>query len=433
MELSVLISEIIWKYEWEKKIDDPKILKIWRNESSKQGIDDDIFNNALGILRKIRDRRLKNCNVEDIRDFICADEETIDEDIRDYVIEHIDLIPDVLANKFKKEVDELQASLKTLDWHPGSNDQVLDLIHPSLYCYVKGVSKFKDTNTSKITEQIVNHKIIDNDSKKKSNMMVRNEHDNKHKYVKINDKYQWLPSEFLVENGKTTILSYINNLDEKKFPDLFSSIADIFNCFVPSFEELLGIKLHKCQVITKIQNIKLTEEKPIYEGGAWHLEGMPYENIIATGIYYYNIDNIIGSCLEFRRELELPTDHTPYDRLSYKNKQNIMENYEGNTHIGRIYTEEGKCIVFPNYMQHHVTDFKLDDEQKKIGTRDILVFFLIDPNKRIISTNDIPKQQGVMLLKDAIKYRNELMFARKYVIDEQNTNIYERKLSLCEH
>ena len=26
------------------------------------------------------------------------------------------------------------------DWHPGSNNQVLDLVHPSLYCFVNRVS-----------------------------------------------------------------------------------------------------------------------------------------------------------------------------------------------------------------------------------------------------------------------------------------------------
>ena len=26
------------------------------------------------------------------------------------------------------------------DWHPGSNEQVLDLVHPSLFCYVDQVT-----------------------------------------------------------------------------------------------------------------------------------------------------------------------------------------------------------------------------------------------------------------------------------------------------
>lgn len=27
------------------------------------------------------------------------------------------------------------------DWHPGSNNQVLDLVHPSLFCFVAGRTK----------------------------------------------------------------------------------------------------------------------------------------------------------------------------------------------------------------------------------------------------------------------------------------------------
>jgi Protein of unknown function (DUF4246) len=31
------------------------------------------------------------------------------------------------------------------DWHPGSNNQVLDLVHPSLFCYVAGVTHETET------------------------------------------------------------------------------------------------------------------------------------------------------------------------------------------------------------------------------------------------------------------------------------------------
>lgn len=45
--------------------------------------------------------------------------------------------------------DELVAGVSVLenvpdakkDWHPGSNNQVLDLVHPSLFCFVANRSK----------------------------------------------------------------------------------------------------------------------------------------------------------------------------------------------------------------------------------------------------------------------------------------------------
>ncbi len=40
-------------------------------------------------------------------------------------------------------------------------------------------------------------------------------------------------------------------------------------------------------VIVKLANIVLTPEKPRYEGGSWHVEGMMNERIVSSGIYYY--------------------------------------------------------------------------------------------------------------------------------------------------
>ena len=50
-------------------------------------------------------------------------------------------------------------------------------------------------------------------------------------------------------------------------------------CFIPS--------RCPCSVIVKLANIVLTPEKPRYEGGSWHVEGMMNERIVASGIYYY--------------------------------------------------------------------------------------------------------------------------------------------------
>lgn len=42
----------------------------------------------------------------------------------------------------------------------------------------------------------------------------------------------------------------------------------------------------------KLANIVLTPEKPEYNGGVWHVEGMENEQIVSSGIYYYHSENI---------------------------------------------------------------------------------------------------------------------------------------------
>lgn len=53
-----------------------------------------------------------------------------------------DLIPKEVKSAFVEQVAVLEnVNDADKDWHPGSNDQVLDLVHPSLYCYVSSVTK----------------------------------------------------------------------------------------------------------------------------------------------------------------------------------------------------------------------------------------------------------------------------------------------------
>ena len=42
-------------------------------------------------------------------------------------------------------------------------------------------------------------------------------------------------------------------------------------------------KLLICKVIVKVAEIHLTPDKPKYEGGVWHVEGMKNEDIVSTG------------------------------------------------------------------------------------------------------------------------------------------------------
>jgi hypothetical protein len=73
------------------------------------------------------------------------------------------------------------------------------------------------------------------------------------------------------------------------------------------------------------------------------------------------------------------------------------------------------------------------NDTQSILKRRIIVFFLVNPEKRITSTREIPPQQmehgGGMTLEEARKHRMELMEERKYT--KQDWNV--REIQLCEH
>ena len=76
---------------------------------------------------------------------------------------------------------------------------------------------------------------------------------------------------------------------------------------------------------------------------------------------------------------------------------------EANQSLGSVVTQQGRCICFPNNMQHRVEPFSLVDRTKP-GHRKILAFFLINPYDRVLSTSDVPPQQFGYVLRSFRSY-----------------------------
>ncbi|KAH9850235.1 hypothetical protein C2E23DRAFT_735740 [Lenzites betulinus] len=245
------------------------------------------------------------------------------------------------------------------DWHPGSNKQVLDLVHPSLYCLRIGHSLIRTPDTT------APHVLTEEEYRDRRPDFAEDDTD----YI-VSPLYQWLPTDFAVsKSGDVKALSYINNLHPIQHRPLYSTISSILSRFVPLFERVLSDALNPewethisvnplewyshveepdddvsqgsdeedpyekydrerwplipdpkpfsppysrhrrvelklrgrtMQVIVKLANIVLTPENPKYPGGSWHVEGMANEKIVATGLYYYACENITESRLSFR-------------------------------------------------------------------------------------------------------------------------------------
>jgi len=219
-------------------------------------------------------------------------------------------------------------------WHPQSNNQILDLVHPSLYPLVYNNTKSLETCLPIPIPQVVQ-------------TLVEAEED---KWVDLHGEnpnirstqFQWLPSDFKVSaDGKTKIKSYINNPHPIRHRDLCSTIRKIFLASSPPNLVLddLERKAHKIRrvetdllqqpekhrdryptsrelvdwdfgwdmgklagkmfsppqfsantngktvkVITKSTNMHLTPRNPEYPRGTWHVEGMNVCSLAASSL-----------------------------------------------------------------------------------------------------------------------------------------------------
>ncbi|KAH8892988.1 hypothetical protein GQ53DRAFT_619176, partial [Thozetella sp. PMI_491] len=151
------------------------------------------------------------------------------------------------------------------------------------------------------------------------------------------------------------------------------------------------------QVIVKLASIELTPEKPAYEGGNWHLEGMLNEHIVATAIYYFDISNVTDSALSFRQKAAMDLEDR-VDEDGLERGLNLIYGTENLRYdkavqvLGSVKTLDGRMLVFPNTLQHRVSPFELKDPTRP-GHRRFIVLWLVDPVYRICSTRNVPPQR----------------------------------------
>nr|WP_307613641.1 DUF4246 domain-containing protein [Nocardia caishijiensis] len=469
LEMMRMSASIRAKPEWYRKYQDAEIVARWSREAAEQGMTQAQIRYVLDELEYYDDLRDAERGIEvSAVDGVWQSDSLIDEDLRKRLAEAVRVLEDVPSTE--------------LDWHPGSDEQVLDLVHPSMYCLVRGVSVPEDAPWPVL--------------------------DKKDERASLSKHFQWLPTDVEVgDDGSVAFLSYVNNVDPERHQELAAVLPEIFGATLPLLENVLtdlrapkrvrieadpfswygdtepqppedddddaaeeayeeamekwweerrptipdapeferperdatrAVTLggRRLQVIVKLANIHLTPDKPDYYGGSWHVEAMLNERIVATAIYYWDSDNITESLLGFRTAIDEP-EYEQNDNNGVSDVYGLDDEDPLNQELGSVRTTTGRCVAFPNIYQHRVAPFRLDDPTRE-GHRKIVAFFLVDPSVTITSTADVPPQQpwsptSTMTRAQAEGFREQLMHERKFFVDEHNEEYFEREFYLCEH
>ncbi|MFE9017925.1 DUF4246 domain-containing protein [Streptomyces sp. NPDC007808] len=460
---------------WFEKMNDEDVVARWTQEAVAQVLTEAQVRYVLAELQHYAALRDGRTGIEvSAVDGVWQSDTLIDDDLRSRLRDAVRVL---------EQVPEAEQ-----DWHPGSDGQVLDLVHPSLFCLVREVSDAPER-------------------------AWRNPTDRYSKY-EFSERFQWLPTDVDVsDDGEVSFCSYVNNVHPETHRALACVLPDLFACMRPLLENVLTDLRHprplrieadafgwydskpeypakfaysddgayaeavrawgvaqddwwenrrpvvpdapdftppdlpdesarvdlrgrRLQVIVKLATIHLTSDKPEYPGGSWHVEGMMNERIVSTCIYYWDSENITESRLSFRAALDDPY-YEQNDDNGVREVYGLEDEDALNQVLGSASTPAGRCLAFPNVLQHRVGSFRLADPSRP-GHRKILAFFLVDPSEEIVSTSDVPPQQpwsdtSTMTLEQAKDYREQLMQERKFFIDEHNEQLYEREFSLCEH
>ncbi|MGA5515488.1 DUF4246 domain-containing protein [Streptomyces pseudogriseolus] len=478
IEMMQCSAQLRAKPRWFEKMRDAGIVARWTEEAVAQGLTEAQVRYVLDELAHyaaLRDERT-GAEVSAV-DGVWQSDTLVDDGLRARLREAVRVL---------EEVPEEER-----DWHPGSDGQVLDLVHPSLFCLVREVSGAPERAWENPTDRYSRYE--------------------------FSERFQWLPTDVDVDDdGRANFRSYVNNVHPERHRDLAAVLPELFARMLPLWENVLtdlrhprplritvdpygwyesdeydvpeperddfedeesytkayeaweeaeeewwdnrrpvlpdapafappqvpggsdrvSLRGRRLQVIVKLATIHLTPDKPEYAGGSWHVEGMLNERIVSTGLYYWDSENITESRLGFRTALDDP-EYAQNDDNGMREVYGLENEGALNQLLGSAATPEGRCLAFPNVLQHRVGPFRLQDPTRP-GHRKIVAFFLVDPSHPIVSTSDVPPQQpwaetSTMTLEEAKAFREELMKERKFFVDEHNEQLYEREFSLCEH
>merc|ERR1711865_602878 len=121
---------------------------------------------------------------------------------------------------------------------------------------------------------------------------------------------------------------------------------------------------------------------------------MSHEEIVATAIYFIDRDDgISGGNLLFKRSFhrqEVGYIASNIGQIDTHTREVAGLIQKGLMPLGRVETKKGRLLCFPNSHVHKVTKLEntnttrpANDGPKSKQTRRIIVFFLINPEKRI--------------------------------------------------
>ncbi|KAJ1888599.1 hypothetical protein LPJ81_006284, partial [Coemansia sp. IMI 209127] len=249
-----LCSAIRGKVEWMAKMKDAEIRTRWIAEAEQQ------------------DPSLTEIEIDYAFDELeyCASLHTAGCGIRMSPVEQVWISDSLIDTDTEKEVKRYAALLESVpdrqkDWHPNSNNQVLNLVHPSLYPIIYDRSMILDKpipspeaalkletfgacpgSFDKWREAV---KDVSSDVGQEYYFPEEDHEECSEQF--ISEKYCWLPTEFLVnDDGSAEIKSYINNLHPVRHKEFYPTVAKVFSKFVPLLEQVVTDLAHPREIET---------------------------------------------------------------------------------------------------------------------------------------------------------------------------------------
>ncbi|KAF5383169.1 hypothetical protein D9615_005044 [Tricholomella constricta] len=231
-----LMNEITDKPDWHKKITDEAIVAKWRAEALAAAPEKDITESMVDWC--IAELQYKAKTFEKTWSVSIYNGDVVKSD---------HAVPAALKEALKAAVAPLeQVPAREKDWHPGSDEKVLDLVHPSLFPLIYGRSRILPDSLVGLDDCIqrsgegvtIPVAPLKEATIEASYRYYREDEESKAPFSR---RFQWLPCEVDLSGGEGTakITSYINNLHPERHCELYSVLEQLIACAIPLWNRTL--------------------------------------------------------------------------------------------------------------------------------------------------------------------------------------------------
>lgn len=232
-----VMNTITDKPGWERKIFDEIITNKWREEIA-QGQQDITPKMMDWIVKELQWKAsfLEKQGYIEVFENVIKSDTAISKELQDALKDAVKLLEDVPEDQ--------------RDYHPGSDDQVLDLVHPSLFPVLYGRTRVladKIMSLEDCLDYIGQGEVLPSLSESESTVDSSNKLRGRgsSNLSALSMKFQWMPCDIdISKDGECRILSYINNAHPVKNRGLYQVIENIISRTIPMWEASLTEKDH---------------------------------------------------------------------------------------------------------------------------------------------------------------------------------------------
>ncbi|KAI8265544.1 hypothetical protein K4K58_011222 [Colletotrichum sp. SAR11_239] len=232
------INALSDKPEWWRKVQDDEIAGKWKKEALSMDW-------TLYLKHADFTPAMADACISELKKKAVLYEQTGLMPVLDYSIAVIksDVImtPDMAASLRKgvKPLEEVPTEDK--DWHPNSNEQVLDLVHPSLWPLMYGRSRVLRDRVIGLDDALEHcgmGTVLPKRKQKETEFLIKAGSFCEESITILSDLFQWLPCDVKIDSttGKAKIASYINNLHPKEHSDLYAVIERFIEKSLPAWD-----------------------------------------------------------------------------------------------------------------------------------------------------------------------------------------------------